>query len=105
MGLINVLDITLIIGNIAQGRPTAQSTTCGGMSSRAVDGNTNVFYDSQSCTQTEKQDYAWWRVDVGTGYAISKLKITNRADCCGWWLRFFEVRIGDVEGMPEANTL
>ncbi len=56
------------------GKPTTQSSTShGGVSSRAVDGNTNGNYGAGSCTHTESQGNAWWTVDLQATYAVDKV--------------------------------
>ena len=95
-----------IIGNIALRKPAIQSTTgYGGVAGRAVDGNSNPSYGGGSCTHTHRQKGAWWRVDLGRVWAVGKVKITNRGDCCSGRLRAFEVRVGNTDKNPKANPL
>lgn len=104
-----MLLISLIIfdqGNLARGKPTKQSTTAyGGNSGRAVDGNRAAIYRDASCTHTEKQTNPWWRVDLGSSMSIGLVKVTNRADCCANRLRNVEIRIGNTDNNPKANSL
>ena len=82
--------------NIALNKPTAQSSTgSGGLSSRAVDGNTDGNYGAQSTTHTSSEQNAWWRVDLGAFYAISQISIFNRTDCCMNRLNGAEVYVGN----------
>ena len=93
-------------GNIARGRGTRQSSTAyGGSSSRAVDGNRNSRWGGRSCTHTNAQHNAWWRVDLGADYRVGTVKLTNRGDCCGNRLSNFDVRVGNRDGNPKANAL
>lgn len=93
-------------GNIARGKPTKQSATgSGGVASRAVDGNANPQWNGRSCTLTPRLRGAWWRVDLQMMYAVAKVKITNRGDCCWTRLKNFEVRVGNVDQNPAANDL
>ena len=68
--------------NIAFRKPTKQSSTgWGGLSNRAVDGNTNGNYWSNSVTHTNNRN-PWWEVDLKKDYDISKIVVYNRSDCC-----------------------
>ncbi|MFK7908596.1 MAG: discoidin domain-containing protein, partial [Chitinophagales bacterium] len=69
--------------NLAQGKPTRQSSTMDiGKSSLAVDGNTNGVWTGRSVSHTNEQNNPWWEVDLGAMYDISKVEIYNRTDCC-----------------------
>ena len=93
-------------GNIAKGKPTDQSSFgWNGPSSRAVDGNANTRYGAGSCTHTQKDQGAWWKVDLVGKFRIGKVAITNRADCCWNILRNFEVRVGNSPSHPKKNRL
>ncbi|XP_065051247.1 uncharacterized protein LOC135680930 isoform X2 [Rhopilema esculentum] len=93
-------------GNVARGKPTRQSSTgFGGVSSRAVDGNRNSQWGGGSCTHTNRDSNPWWRVDLGSPKQVKKVQLTNRGDCCGNRLRQIEIRIGNVDGNPNANAL
>ena len=93
-------------GNIGRGKNTRQSSTgYGGLSSRAVDGNSNSQWRGRSCTHTNRQRNAWWRVDLGADYKVGMVKLTNRGDCCGNRLSNFDIRVGSVDGNPKANGL
>lgn len=94
----------LIIGNLARGKNTKQSSTgFGGASSRAVDGNRNGQWRGGSCTHTNKDAKPWWRVDLGSSQKVKKVKLSNRADCCGNRLRNIEIKVGDVDNNPQAK--
>ncbi len=61
---------------VSAGKPTTQSSTFqihGGVSDRAVDGNTNGDYWLGSCTHTDDQAKAWWTIDLQATYAIQKV--------------------------------
>ena len=49
-----------------------------GISSNAVDGNTNTNFYSGSCTHTLSQQSPIWSVDLGNLYKVYIVKITNR---------------------------
>jgi hypothetical protein len=73
--------------NVALGKPTAQSSTYnvappGAPSSLAVDGNPNGNYFANSVTSTNYDYQAWWQVDLGASYAIDRINLWNRTDCC-----------------------
>jgi len=88
---------------LAAGKPTVQSSTSsGGYSSRAVDGNSDGVFDNKSCSATMKQDNPWWYVDLKKAATVKKVIIYNRSDCCGDKLRNFEVRVGNT--MPKGTN-
>lgn len=66
--------------NVAENAKASQSSTsCGGIASRAVDGNCNSNYDADSVTHThENNPDGWWEVDLGRMVAIDKIIIFNR---------------------------
>ena len=72
----------VIISNLALGRPTSQITTgFGGVSSRAVDGDTNGNYSAGSVTHTSGNDnQPWWQVDLGQQSDIQNIEIWNRTN-------------------------
>lgn len=81
--------------NLAYQRGTIQSSIdSGGVSSRAVDGNSNANFDAGSCTHTNDEKQPWWRVDLGNVELVNKVYIVNRGDCCGDRLKPFEIRVG-----------
>ena len=96
----------LCTGNIARGKPTKQSSIgAGGKASRGVDGNRNSQWGGKSCTHTDNQRQPWWRVDLQMMYPIAKVRLTNRGDCCWTRLKNFEVRVGNTDDNPSANSL
>ncbi|GMH44436.1 hypothetical protein BSKO_12388 [Bryopsis sp. KO-2023] len=82
--------------NLALKKPTMQSSTAyKGVSSRAVDGNKNPNYPKNSCTHTVNSNNPWWVVNLGASYVVTRVVITNRADCCSERLSGFSIKIGD----------
>jgi hypothetical protein len=68
---------------VSRGKDAWQSSTAwGGDASRAVDGNTDGFWDSASTTHTDLQWHPWWQVDLGATYNVSTVDVYNRLDCC-----------------------
>lgn len=78
------LDDSVVIKNVAVGKPSTQSTTChGGVASRATDGNIASSWHSGSVTHTcYNQQETWWKVDLEQDYEIVAIQLTNRYDCC-----------------------
>ena len=70
--------------NLAFNKHTKQSSTrAGGVSDRAVDGNTNGnFYQDYSVALTEWEDNPWWEVDIVKPKFIDQINLWNRTDCC-----------------------
>ena len=81
--------------NLAYNKSTAQiSDAYSGVSSRAVDGNSDTTFSSGSCSQTGLAINPWWRVDLGRVEPVNQVYIVNRGDCCGDLLNSFEIRVG-----------
>ena len=90
-----------IVGNIAKGKPSWQSSdyqpdSAPRQSSLAVDGNVNSNWFNGSCSQTQMQYDPWWMVDLGKEYPVDKVLVTSRGDCdhCVERIQGFEIRIG-----------
>ena len=84
--------------NIALLKPTIQSTTgSGGVSSRAVDGNSSGRWFSSTLTHTNSQSNPWWRVDLQNTYAINTIKVFNRTDCCSSRLIGAKLLVGTTD--------
>ncbi|MFS0912256.1 discoidin domain-containing protein [Microbacterium sp. 179-I 3D2 NHS] len=84
--------------NLAQGKTATQSTTHEtGVASRAVDGNTDGAYLSQSTTHTAiGGSDPWWKVDLGASIAVGDIEIWNRTDCCANRLDGLTVEVLDA---------
>lgn len=48
----------------------------------AIDGNTSGNYYAKTMAATSKGSFVWWKLDFGANFAVSKIKIYNRTDCC-----------------------
>ena len=92
-----VIATIFILGNLALGKPTQQSTTFSSISesSNAVDGFKITIYNGH-CAHTKVEKNAWWQVDLGRKEIVTSVRVTNRGDCCGERLSKFDVRVGDV---------
>lgn len=86
--------------NIAPlGIATQSSTGWGGEASRAIDGNTDGNYGSNSTTHTETGDPApSWQVRLQETSAIDRIVLWNRTNCCPMRLSNFRVSVLDDEG-------
>ena len=65
-------------GMSIQGKPTAMSSDGQGASARAVDGNTNTAFTSDSCTHSDSESNPWWKVDLQTAPAVTSVTVWNR---------------------------
>lgn len=92
--------------NLAYNKETNQSSTgYGGVSSRAVDGNTNGVWRKSSITHTNREYRPWWQVRLGKEYAIGEIKIWNRTDnCCVSRLANFDIFIYNDAGKLAYKT-
>lgn len=67
--------------NIAVGgKPKQSSTGFGGNASRAIDGNTDGEYTTNSTTHTNSEDDPWWELDLQTAKPIERIAVWNRTD-------------------------
>ncbi|MEO1262000.1 MAG: DM9 repeat-containing protein [Bacteroidota bacterium] len=92
---------------VAKGKKARQSSTKydqNGAASNAVDGNKNGnwSWNSNSLTHTQDEKDAWWEVDLGAVYDVSKIEIWNRRDCCWDRLKNFYVMVS--EGPISSNS-
>ncbi|XP_075444568.1 uncharacterized protein LOC142488078 [Ascaphus truei] len=62
---------------------------------KAIDGNKNGVFSTQTCTHTNNEKDPWWRLDLKQSYKIDTIVITNRQDCCPERLKGAEVRVGN----------
>ncbi|KAM4694449.1 fucolectin-4-like [Discoglossus pictus] len=88
--------------NVAlRGRATQSSIYVNGdygylsMAINAIDGNQDSNFHHGSCSMTNNDYSAWWRVDLLKPYKISHIIITNRGDCCGERLNGGQILIGN----------
>ncbi|KAM4687851.1 pentraxin fusion protein-like [Discoglossus pictus] len=82
--------------NVALGGSVCQSSMfAGGNPRRAIDGNKSGTFGDISCTHTDKDNPAWWWVNLNDDYKISRVIVTNRRDCCYERLGGAEVRVGN----------
>ena len=79
------------VENLAFEKRTTQSSTHAyGYSDRAVDNDLSTNrgpWENGSITHTKHEKEAWWEVDLGAEYTVSKVEYTGRTDCCGSRLR------------------
>jgi hypothetical protein len=79
---------------LLHGKASQSSEGWGGKPSRAIDGNTNQRYPSNSCTHTHRAGRPWWKLDFGSSKMVSKVQVWNRADCCNARLAGALVKVG-----------
>jgi hypothetical protein len=67
--------------NVARkGRASQSSTGMDAAADRAIDGNTNGSWSSNSVTHTGNDSNPWWEVDLGHPQKIDRIVIYNRID-------------------------
>lgn len=82
--------------NLSRGKRVTQSSTgYGGNPERAVDGNTDGNYFSNTVSHTNNAPQEWWQVDLGSAYEVGRIRIWNRTDCCSERLSKFYVLVSD----------
>jgi hypothetical protein len=84
--------------NLATGKNAAQSSNYPSTSGAgaAVDGNTDGRYSQGSLTTTNRDENAWWEVDLGASVPIGAITIWNRTDCCSERLEDYWVFVSDT---------
>lgn len=104
--VLNLAEVQVVpaVSNMAVGKPAAQSSTStGGVAPRAVDGNTNGAWASNSVTHTLSEANPWWQTDLGASRQIGSVKVWNRTDsCCSARLGDYYVLVSDA---PITGTL
>jgi alpha-L-rhamnosidase len=82
--------------NIAMDGTATQSSIGyeGAVASRAIDGNTDGKFFSNSVTHTASDANAWWQVDLGDNYVIKNVKCFNRTDADSGRAADYDVQIG-----------
>lgn len=70
---------------------TQSSTNYEGVAALAVDGNKDGDYGHHSVTHTKADSNAWWQVDLGEEFTVSKVDIYNRTDAEPQRLSNFDV--------------
>ncbi|XP_066450754.1 CUB and zona pellucida-like domain-containing protein 1 [Eleutherodactylus coqui] len=83
--------------NLASNGITSQSSLYEtiGASENAIDGSPSADHMSGHCTHTKLDIEPWWMVDLMNTFNVTKVKITNRGDCCSKRLDGAEIRIGN----------
>ncbi|MBU2914122.1 galactose-binding domain-containing protein [Reichenbachiella agariperforans] len=77
---------------------TQPSTSDGGLAIRAVDGNTDGAFASNSVTHTYEETNAWWQVELRDTYPIGEINVYNRTDCCSDRLGTFTISVLNEQG-------
>jgi hypothetical protein len=85
---------------LALDKPTMQSSTDGGASSSAVDGNFATSWNSGSCTRTKVEPAPWWRLDLQKSYQIDAVTVVNSEHS----LSNFEVKVGETDAGKTWGT-
>lgn len=61
----------------------------------AIDGNTDSWWESNSCTHTNRETDPWWRVDLGEERTVTEIRIFNLAGHQRYQMTDIEVLVGD----------
>ncbi|XP_077863261.1 fucolectin-6-like [Saccoglossus kowalevskii] len=79
------------------------STAFNGPANYAIDGNYDSIYPHESCSHTDKEQDAWWKLDLGERYSICQVVITNRQDCCSERIDGAVVSVGDSSDISQND--
>jgi len=86
--------------NVAPAGSATQSSTLNvGVdlsASQAIDGNRSGNFTADSLSHTDFDNQPWWQVDLGQRFAISRVDVFNREDCCASSLQDFYVLVSEV---------
>ena len=86
--------------NVAlQGTATQVSTLSVGLdlgASKAIDGGTNGDFQALTLSHTDLASEAWWEIDLGASYDLSRIELFNRTDCCAESLQNFHILVSDA---------
>ena len=83
--ILSIAELEVFSGgvNVAKGRPATQSTTgYGGVPSRAVDGNANPDWNSDTITHTDERrrhEPQWWEVDLAKSVGVDRIVLHGRS--------------------------
>ncbi len=104
-GTLSLAEVQVFAGgtNIAlSGKATQASTAYDGAAGRAIDGNTDGNYSSNSVTHAqENSKNPWWEVDLGSEQPIESVTIWNRTDDkMGERLAGFDLSVLDTNRNP-----
>ncbi|XP_048057784.1 pentraxin fusion protein-like [Megalobrama amblycephala] len=93
--------------NLAVGGKAVQSSTYSTNGPQnAIDGNRNPIAGRGSCSYTNGDRDAWWRVDLLDVYKITRVSITNRGDGAAERINGAQIRIGkSLENNGNNNEL
>ncbi|XP_077868714.1 uncharacterized protein LOC144359426 [Saccoglossus kowalevskii] len=85
-----------LVENVALMKTATQSSLFSPyiLAERAVDGDIIPNFNIGTCILTEKEQNAWWKVDLGGKYTVYEVAIVNRIDCCSNRILNSEVRVG-----------
>lgn len=72
------------------------------VASLAIDGN-NSGDGSINVTHTLEEENAWWRVDLGATYDLTRIDIYNRTNCCNERLDGTKVYIGSIDSYTTSD--
>uniref|UniRef100_A0A1I8IQ08 PPM-type phosphatase domain-containing protein n=1 Tax=Macrostomum lignano TaxID=282301 RepID=A0A1I8IQ08_9PLAT len=65
---------------------------------RAIDGSTAQYWNSDSCSATNRSDpAAWWQAEFGSPARVDFVTLWNRADCCPERLANFQLLMDGVQ--------
>lgn len=91
---LSLAEVQVFAPNLAEGRVATQSSTgFASPPSLAVDGDIEGDWTQGSVTHTNSEPGAWWQVDLGSDYAIDRIVLYNRTDCCSERLTNFVVEV------------
>ncbi|XP_052089038.1 uncharacterized protein LOC127725792 isoform X2 [Mytilus californianus] len=90
-----------VIIEVANGKNTEQSSEYP-LSSfparNAVDGSLSSF------SHTSSQTNPYWFVDLGTVYAVKRIEVFARIDCCGYYIHDMDITVGSTTNNMKLCT-
>ena len=87
-GILSVAEVEVYDENnklISKEKPATQSSDYSaskGTADRAVDGNSDGNWSSNTLTHTKNNNNSWLKIKLGGGKRVKRIVVYNRSDCC-----------------------
>lgn len=100
------LGIPFCVINVATGKAPMQiSTEDIGVSQKAIDSSTSVFFDKNTCSLTKIENQPWWYVNLLEPYMVQLIRLDFGKSCCGTNQAVIVVRVGNSRPDLGSNPI
>ncbi|XP_055388112.1 uncharacterized protein LOC129616487 isoform X2 [Condylostylus longicornis] len=98
--------IPFCVINVATGKAPMQiSTEEQGVSQKAIDSSTSMFFDKNTCTLTKAEKHPWWYVNLLEPYMVQLIRLDFGKSCCGKNPAIVVVRVGNSRPDMGVNPI